>query len=242
MRQPHYETMCTISGPSGQLRGLKTAALNDHGPGVIALLFHPNPTGGGNYNHKILSSIARTLRQNNIVSYRFNTRGVGPLGTQKLPAEHPNFTMAQTQTSDGSFDDGRGELEDAQAMYAYVCAQHPKHSVVLCGFSFGGYLASQLAANHASSGKIIHLLTIAPAISMFSFPKANTLSCPWSMLQAMDDEIIEAQTNLNWSQQNPSIHLTCWETGGHFFHGLMPQLQDWAWQALKNSIGDQHAP
>ena len=119
-------------------------------------------------------------------------------------------------------------------MLAYVRQQTPDHQIILCGFSFGSYLAAKMAERHPE--QVQHLITIAPPIALFEYPAASSLDCPWHLLQALDDEIVDAHTNLNWASQHPSIQVTQWTTAGHFFHGQMPKIMDWAWQSLSSTF------
>ena len=242
MKISSSETAIQINGSCGKLCGIYSQPQNPSDHAACALLFHPNPTGGGNYNHKILTSIARMLRQHGIASWRFNTRGVGPMGAKHLQ-KNPTPAEYQLYTSDGTFDHGQGEVDDAKAMLKYVHQQVPDHRIILCGFSFGSYLAATLATNLQDTDKqnetlpnILHLLTIAPAIELFDYPKANQIGCPWSMLQTLDDEVVSPTTNLSWTKNQPQINLTTWPQGGHFFHGLMPEIQTWAWQEISRSL------
>ena len=91
----------TIPGPSGKLEvALNTPASACAG---IALIAHPNPVEGGTLDNKVGHTLARTLFALSYLTARFNYRGVGE--------------------SEGTYDAGRGEVEDARAVLAHVRAK-----------------------------------------------------------------------------------------------------------------------
>jgi len=77
---------------------------------------------------------------------RFNFRGVG--------------------TSEGSYDDGRGEVDDALAAIEYARRASPGAPVTLCGHSFGSFVGFRAAAR---DGRVDRLLLLAPSTRFFSF-------------------------------------------------------------------------
>ena len=72
----------------------------------IAIIFHPNPVGGGSYTNKVVQSIAKTLNNRGYLCICPNLRGVG--------------------LSDGTHDHGIGEVDDARAIYNYL-ANHDNY-------------------------------------------------------------------------------------------------------------------
>jgi alpha/beta superfamily hydrolase len=77
---------------------------------------------------------------------RFNFRGVG--------------------TSEGAYDDGRGEVDDACA--AIECARRvaPGAPVTVCGHSFGSYVGLRAAARDT---RVDRVLLLAPSTRFFPF-------------------------------------------------------------------------
>ena len=61
-------------------------------------------------HNKVVTMAARSLRELGATTVRFNFRGVGH--------------------SEGSFDDGHGELDDLRAVAAWVRAQRPRRRAV----------------------------------------------------------------------------------------------------------------
>ena len=75
-------------------------------------------------DNKVVQTLARAFVQLGYRAVRFNFRGIG--------------------ASAGAWDEGRGEVDDALAVIA--AHRDPALPLVLGGFSFGGYVATQAAA------------------------------------------------------------------------------------------------
>ena len=66
---------------------------------AFAVVCHPHPLYGGTLDNKVVYTVARAFQQCGAPAIRFNYRGVG--------------------ASAGSYDEGRGETQDALAVIAY---------------------------------------------------------------------------------------------------------------------------
>ena len=107
-----------LRGPAGRLEGLLEEVAT---PRFAALVCHPHPLMGGTMQTHAVHRIARAVRLAGGVSLRFNYRGVG--------------------RSEGRYDRGRGEADDAGAALAFLAARHPALPRLCCGFSFGAFAA-----------------------------------------------------------------------------------------------------
>src|SRR5580658_791849 len=113
-----------LSGPAGRLEAL----LEEPGealPRAAALVCHPHPQHGGTMHNKVVYRIARGLRRAGAAVLRFNYRGVS--------------------LSEGVYDRGEGELEDAGVALSYLRERYPDLPFTLAGFSFGSRIALRLA-------------------------------------------------------------------------------------------------
>src|SRR5580692_6857436 len=113
-----------LSGPAGRLEALLEEP-DEMAPREAALVCHPHPQHGGTMHNKVVYRIARGLRRAGAVVLRFNYRGVN--------------------LSEGAYDHGEGELEDARAALTLLRERYPDLPVTLAGFSFGSRIALQLA-------------------------------------------------------------------------------------------------
>jgi alpha/beta superfamily hydrolase len=173
----------------------------------VAVLCHPHPVHGGTMDNKVVITLARAFVQLGYRAVRFNFRGVGG--------------------SDGRWDEGRGELDDAQAVVD--ACRDASLPLALGGFSFGGYVASHIAARLAVAGAPARLVLVGPATSTFGVADAapDTL-----VVHGEADDVVPLQATLDWArpQHLPVVVLP---GVGHFFHGQLTRLRDLVVQAWK---------
>ena len=123
-----------IAGPAGRLEALLEEP-EDAAPREIALVCHPHPQHGGTMHNKVVYRLARGLRRSGAVALRFNYRGVN--------------------LSEGVYDHGEGELEDARACLAYLRQRYPSLPLTLAGFSFGSRIVLRMGCGGAGPRRII---------------------------------------------------------------------------------------
>ncbi|MGR9092692.1 MAG: alpha/beta hydrolase, partial [Gammaproteobacteria bacterium] len=113
-----------VEGPAGRLE----AMLERPGEGALegtAVVCHPHPQHGGTMHNKVVHTLARAFVRSGFETLRFNFRG--------------------TENSEGRFDKGLGELEDALAAIEFMRARHGAFPLWLAGFSFGAAIAVKAA-------------------------------------------------------------------------------------------------
>lgn len=134
---------------------------------------------------------------------RFNFRGVG--------------------ASAGSYDEGRGETQDALAVIAAGRARWPQAALTLAGFSFGAVVSLMAAAAAAPS----RLISVAPPVARFGLASIARPACPWLIVQGDADEVVDArETQAFAANFSPPPQLVLLPGVGHFFHGRLDQLRD----------------
>ena len=112
-----------ISGPDGKIEA-KYHHNNDK-ISPIVLILHPDPSRGGTMNTKIVFHLYKIFIQKGFSTMRFNFRGIGK--------------------SEGSFDDGEGELSDAASILDWLQEYNANAKICwVAGFSFGAWVAMQL--------------------------------------------------------------------------------------------------
>jgi len=107
------------------------------GPHRAAVECHPHPLYGGSmYNHAVDAAL-EALHARGFATLRFNFRGVGQ--------------------SEGEFDNGRGEADDAVAAVRFLTAQKGVSAAgaVLGGYSFGAATAVRAAASVEAVAAIV---------------------------------------------------------------------------------------
>ena len=141
---PGLRTPFTVTTDDGEtLIGEVSAPLSN--PTSAILCCHPNPTGGGMMDSHIYKKAANRLPDMaGITVVRFNTRG----------------TTSEAGTSTGSYDNGRAEKYDVEAMIRYCFDTLKVTELWVVGWSFG----TSIAISHARDPRIKGLILLSPTL------------------------------------------------------------------------------
>ena len=173
-----------IAGPVGRIEcavdGPEGAAKG------IALIAHPHPLYGGTLDNKVVQTLARAFVELGYESWRPNFRGVGE--------------------TEGTHDEGRGELEDMAAIAAHL---QPTR-LALAGFSFGAAVQVMLAQRV----KAQTLVLIGVAVTRFELPPVapGTL-----VIHGENDDTVPLSAVLDWARPQ-DLPVVLVPGADHFFH------------------------
>ena len=192
-----------IDGPAGAIEiALNTPPAPLRG---IALVAHPHPLQGGTLDNKVAQTLAKTFFAMGYAAIRFNFRGAG-----------------QTE---GDFDEGKGETDDALAVLAWAKARveeqsaDPPHPlpVALAGFSFGAFVQTRVA----KAIDYERLVLIGPAVNRIAgdHVRADTI-----VIHGEEDDVVALADVFAWARPQ-ALPIVVFPGCGHFFHGRLPQLQ-----------------
>jgi alpha/beta superfamily hydrolase len=191
-----------IDGPVGRLE----SALDRPREGALqgcAVVCHPHPQHGGTMHNKVAHTLARAFVRTGFEVLRFNFRG--------------------TEQSDGHYDKGIGELDDAFAAIDFMRARHASYPLWLAGFSFGAAIAVKAAVTTHVDG----LISVAPAISRFAHGLESQPTCPWLIVQGDEDELVDVDEAVAWvNGLEPGPELLVMNGAEHFFHGRLAELRE----------------
>jgi len=187
-----------VAGPAGNLECAIDAPAHGSGRG-LAVLCHPHPLHGGTFDNKIVQTLARTFVALGYTAVRFNFRGIG--------------------ASAGHWDHGTGEVDDALAVI-HAC-RGLGQPLVLGGFSFGGFVASQAAARLPAGEHAERLVLVGPAVQ--TFPMAPVPS-DTLVIHGEADEVVPLAAVFDWARPQ-SLPVTVVPGAGHFFHGQLTLLK-----------------
>ena len=166
----------------------------------VAVICHPHPQHGGTLDNKVAQTLARAAVQLGYRAVRFNFRGVGE--------------------SQGAWDEGRGEVDDALA----VIAHHREAGLplLLAGFSFGAYVAAQAAAQLPNDAKPQRLALVGPSTERQQMAPgpADTL-----VIHGESDEVGPLAATLDWARPQ-GLPVIVFPGVGHFFHGQLTLLKN----------------
>ncbi len=190
-----------IVGPTGRIEC--AIDLPQGPPRGVAVVCHPHPQGGGTLDNKVAQTLARAFVQLGWASVRFNFRGVG--------------------RSEGTWDDGRGEVDDALAVVAAARAREEFTALplALAGFSFGGYVAAEAAARLPEGAKAVRLALVGPSTEKQQVP---TVPADTVVVHGESDDVVPLLATLDWARPQ-SLPVIVLPGVGHFFHGQIALLK-----------------
>jgi hypothetical protein len=123
-----------LNGPAGKLEALLEEP-EEGEPIEAAVICHPHPQFGGTMHNKVVYRLARGLRKTGCVVLRLNFRGVN--------------------LSEGQYDDGHGETDDARTALRELETRYPQLPLLAGGFSFGSRIALRLTSQEPAIQRVI---------------------------------------------------------------------------------------
>ena len=204
MKQKSVEIF--LPGPSGRLEGKYFK--NEKIGSPVAVILQPHPQYGGTMNNKIVQEAYNVFIKNGFSVLRFNFRGVGK--------------------SDGTFDNGQGELSDAAAALDWIERDNQNYSQCwIAGFSFGSLICMQLIMRRPEVTKFI---SISPQPNVYDF--TFLAPCPTSgqIIYGDKDELVSRESltelkNRLKSQKGIDVLFSEIKGANHFFKNKEDDLK-----------------
>jgi alpha/beta superfamily hydrolase len=191
-----------LPGPAGKLEALLEEP-EDGALSQAALVCHPHPKGGGTMHNKVVYRLARGLRRTGSVVLRFNYRGVN--------------------LSEGAYDNGRGETEDARVALQDLRVRYPDVPLTVAGFSFGSRIALRLASQEDNLSRVI-AVGFPTTIAGHGYVDAVTI--PKYFIQSTQDEFGPRNQFQQFYDALPEPkHLDWVEAADHFFKNALDPFQ-----------------
>ena len=180
---------------------------------------HPHPRYGGDMYNVIVATLARSLCDAGIAVLRFNFRGV--------------------DMSEGTFDGGAGEIQDAEEALSYLslCESVDASRVGIAGYSFGAAVA--LAA--ASSSNLAQaLVSIACPTRVFNEMSARELLLPKLLILGEYDHDFPAQQFKFMARRySDPKDVEIISGADHFFGGHVEEVVGLATDFFTQWLGDE---
>ena len=212
--KPPRSSKMPIPGPVGNLEAIVETPATGEPLGVVVVC-HPHPQYGGTMHNKVAHTLARSFVRLGYAALRFNFRG--------------------TQASEGEYDDGIGELDDALAAMQWMRAEFANGPMWLAGFSFGAAIALRAAIEQPVDG----LVTVAPAVSRFASGLTSQPQCPWLIVQGDQDELVDIEETITWfNELLPGPELAVIPEAEHFFHGKLVDLREIVTNFVQKKAGE----
>ena len=198
-----------LQGPVGSLQTLVDMPALEAGqkPVGVAVIAHPHPLFGGTMDNKVVQTMARAFMQSGWMAVRFNFRGVG--------------------ISEGTYDEGRGELQDLLAVIDHFSpAVTQQGALALAGFSFGAFVTSHAVQALHAVRNIDRVVLVGTAAGRFEVAKLpNDLHAKTLVLHGEEDDTVPLAAALDWARPQ-NLPVLVLPGVGHFFHGQLPLLRD----------------
>jgi alpha/beta superfamily hydrolase len=172
-----------IDGPAGKIECVVDEPETSRG---VALVAHPHPLFGGTLDNKVTQTLARAFVELGYTAWRPNFRGVGQ--------------------SEGSYDEGRGELEDLAAVVEHAKSEKP----VLAGFSFGAAVQTRLAQRI----KPERMALVGVAVKHF---EALPVPADTIVIHGEEDTTVLLSDVLTWARPQ-DLPVVVVPGADHFFH------------------------
>lgn len=198
----------SIAGPAGAIECALDAPAGK--PQGVAVVCHPHPQHGGTMDNKVVITLARSFLQIGLRTVRFNYRGVG--------------------ASEGQWDEGRGEVDDALAVIAAQAGAGERF--LLGGFSFGAYVASEAAQRLPEGSKPERMVLVGPSTQRQRMPHvpADTI-----VVHGEADEVVPLSATFDWARPQ-NLPVIVMPGVGHFFHGQITHLKNILVQQLQRPL------
>jgi alpha/beta superfamily hydrolase len=180
-----------VAGPAGRIE----CAVDRPGSPArgVALIAHPHPLYGGTLDNKVVQTLARAFLELGYETWRPNFRGVG--------------------ATEGVHDEGRGELEDLEAVVRFLNVERP----VLAGFSFGAAVQARLAERVTPE----RLVLVGVGVTRLKAPQvpADTL-----VIHGENDDTVPLAAVLEWARPQ-ELPVVLVPGADHFFHRKLHVLR-----------------
>ena len=154
-------------------------------------------------HNKVVFKAAQALQMLGIPTLRFNFRGVGH--------------------STGTYDEGRGEMDDVRFALEFLSRRYPGLPVILCGFSFGAYVGLRVAV---VDDRVQAMIGLSVPSRMFEGEYLEGSHKPKLIIQGTKDELAPYALASQWFEQVPAPKsLVAVQDADHFFQGHLDEIQ-----------------
>ena len=204
-----------LRGPAGRLDAMLEVP-DRVNPRAAVVLAHPDPQQGGSLHSKVVYAAAKALAGIGCAVLRFNFRGVG--------------------SSEGAWDDGRGERDDFRAALDFMSARYPASELWAAGYSFGSWIAT---TEGVVDPRVSLLVAIAPPIGLYDFGPLKTSAKPKFIVHGEADELTPLKAMYEFYGQLPEPReLAVIDAADHVFDGRVSEVGE----ALDDLLGDFTTP
>ena len=154
-------------------------------------------------HNKVVFKVAQTLQSMHIPVLRFNFRGVGH--------------------STGTYDEGRGEMDDVRYALELLSRRYPSLPVIMAGFSFGAYVGLRVGA---IDDRVQAMIGLGVSAHMFGDETLQNCHKPKLIIQGTEDELAPYNLAAQWFEHLPAPKsLVAIKGADHFFQGRLEEVR-----------------
>jgi alpha/beta superfamily hydrolase len=187
-----------LDGPAGKLEVFVEPRQAATG---IALIAHPHPLFGGTADNKVVTTLAKALRELGCTTLRPSFRGVGG--------------------SEGVHDRGIAETDDLYAVYVYARGRFGDLPIYLAGFSFGAFVVTRLAKRLQESAVVVRRLVLVGTAAGFIEGdrqyETEAVAPDTIVIHGSADATVPLANVLKWAEPL-ELPVTVVAGADHFFH------------------------
>jgi uncharacterized protein len=199
-----------IDGPAGRLHATFERPTAE--PRAAVLHLHPHPLHGG-------------TRQNNVVRH-------GALGSLAAGCAALRIDFRGVGQSEGKYDEGDGEVDDAAAAFAWLAAEVPGVPVFVWGFSFGSRVGLEYSIREVAAGKPpAGYMGVAWPTKFYAWPHGESWPERASFLAGSADEYVNLAAMNRVEKQSGLLQVVDGAT--HFFPGQLDEVSGWTQRQLE---------
>jgi uncharacterized protein len=177
-----------------------------------ALICHPHPLGGGTMHNKVVFKTAQVLQTLGLPALRFNFRGVGH--------------------STGTYDEGRGEMDDVRYALEFLSHRYPGLPVVLAGFSFGSWIGLRVGC---MDDRVQAMIGLGTPARLFGNDYLQGCHKPKQFIHGTQDELAPYEMMSQWFELVPAPKsLMIVDGADHFFQGRLEEVQAMITSFIRN--------
>ncbi len=167
---------------------------------------------------KAVFRAAKASALEGIPSLRFNFRGVGK--------------------SQGEFDRGEGEQDDARAALGFLASRYPGAPVIMMGFSFGSAVALRVGA---ADQRVFALVGMGLPVKSYDYSFLAVSGKPKLFVEGSEDEYgPRAQVEELVARFAPPKRLEWIEGADHYFTGKLEEYQQVIRAFIRETIFQTH--